>query len=152
MLRVLKAARDMALVEGTEGRNPFEVFMLAWAVYVGAALTLGAPPPGSVQALLPHWMVTAWYTLLCIGGLVGLAGVWMGDPIRSLLVERAAMMIICPAGLLYGVVLFVTAGSAAAVAGGITIAFSLAALGRLIRISVRLRLIRSVVSSVGRKP
>lgn len=139
----LKRIKDVVIVKGTEGRNPFEVLILVWAVFTGASLLFGAPVPGSVQALLPRWVVITWYTLLCIGGLVGLVGVWLGDVIASLLVERAGMMFIAPAGLLYAAALYNVSDSRGIIYGSSVAAFSIGAAVRLVRITWHLKSVRS---------
>lgn len=148
--RILKKARDVIVVEGTEGRNPFEVFLLAWCAVAGGLLAFGTPQPGSLQALLPQWMVTTWYILLCIGGLVGLVGVWQRKAILSLLVERAAMLVVSPAGLLYSVALFSLGGARAILSGGFVMAFAAAAFVRFVRIQLHLKRIRSLLDTVAK--
>lgn len=148
VLQLLRTAKSVLVLEGTEGRNPFEVFMLVWCVFVGSTLLLGAPKPGSVQELLSPWMVTTWCILLCIGGLVGLVGVWTRELILSLLVERVAMIVISPSGVLYSVAIFVKAGSVGAPAASIVMAFAIAALGRLIRIQGYLHSYRMLLGKV----
>jgi hypothetical protein len=144
----MKRAKDVIVAEGSEGRNPFEVLMLAWCVLVGAALALGTPAPGSVRELLPQWMVMTWYILLCTGGLVGLVGVWLANLTLSLLVERAALLTVAPGALLYSVALFSLAGERGFVSGGLTLAFAMAAFLRVIRISVHMRRVRSLIGTV----
>jgi hypothetical protein len=145
-VELLKRVKDMVVVEGTEGRNPFEVFVLLWAILVGASLVFGSPAPGSLQELLPQWMVTGWSTLLCIGGLVGLVGVWLRNLTLSLLVERAAMLTISPAALLYSVALFSLGGARAAASGGAVLVFALSSFVRILRISTQLKRLRELLS------
>ena len=92
MRMILKRARDVIGVEGTEGRNPFEQLMLLWAMLT-ILNAFSAPASDTVLDDLPSWVVTGCYILLCTGGLVGLVGVWLKSLILSLLVERIAMLI-----------------------------------------------------------
>lgn len=134
--------------EGTEGRNPFEVFMLMWATFVGISLLLAEPSSGSVQSFLEDWMVIVWAVCLCFGGSVGLVGVYLKDMLLSLLTERASMFVLFPASVLYAIALFATVGTRATIAGSIIIAFSAASCIRLVRIYRTLRTIRKVVSEL----
>jgi len=145
---LLKRARDLIAVEGTEGRNPFEVLTLSWAVFVGASFTFGTPTPGSFTEDLPTWAVTTWYILLCIGGLVGLVGVWLRNLALSLLVERAAMLIVSPSALLYSMALLSLGGARAVVYGSLTMAFAIASFVRIIRIGHQIKKIHSLLGTV----
>lgn len=150
MARALKRVRDVVVVEGTEGRNPFEVLMLIWATLSGFYFLFFATPPGSITEDIPRWVVTAWYILLCTGGLVGLVGVWLKSLTLSLLVERAAMLIVSPSALLYAVALFSLSGSRLRVFGltGAVLIFALSSFIRFVRINVQLRKLRSLVGTV----
>lgn len=145
-----RRARDVIMSEGTEGRNPFEVLTLAWSAYVGASLAFGSPVPNSVQELIPQWMVATWYILLCIGGLVGLVGVWLRNQLLSLLVERAAMTIFSPSALLYAVALFSFAGARAIPNGLGLMVFAIGATWRAVRITVFIKAKRSEWLSGGK--
>lgn len=151
MRTVLKRARDVIVVEGTEGRNPFEVFLLAWVAFAGtAALVVGPPASESPIPLLPYWLVMTWYTLLCIGGSVGLAGVWIRNLILSMLVERAAMLILSPSALLFAVVLFSLGGAPALFSSSLTLAFAVMTFVRFVRINAQLRKLRSLMGVVAK--
>lgn len=147
-MRFLTRARNVIAEEGTEGRNPFEVLNLAWFVLVGALSAFSPPPPGSLTADLPRWMVTLWYTLLCIGGLVALVGVWLRNQTLSLLVERAGMMIFSPSALLYSVALFSLGGGRAMAYGSVVLAFAISGFIRIVRIGVYIEKVRERVRSL----
>jgi hypothetical protein len=71
------------------GRHrPHELLLLVVSVLTGTAYTVGAPPPGSLTALLPGWAVLVWSVGMVASGALGLAGAW-----RSLRVEAAGMLI-----------------------------------------------------------
>jgi len=148
----LKRMRDVVVVEGTEGRNPFEVLMLGWSVLSGVYFLFFEPPPGSITEDLPPLVVITWYTLLCIGGLVGLVGVWLRSLTLSLLVERAAMLIVAPSALLYTVALFSLSGSPVRAFGSasIVLTFAVSSLIRFIRINAHLQRLRTLIEVVAR--
>lgn len=144
MIARLKRMRDVVVVEGTEGRNPFEVLMLGWSVLSGAYLIFVAPPAGSVTEDIPRWVVTSWYILLCTGGLVGLVGVWLRNLTLSLLVERAAMLIVSSSATLYTVALFSLSGSPLRAFGpaSVVLTFAASSFIRFVRINVHLSEVR----------
>lgn len=139
-------------IEGTEGRNPFEQLMLVWSVLT--VLTVFATPtPGSITEYLPSWVVTACYILLCIGGLVGLVGVWLGNQILSLLVERAGMLITGSSATFYAVAIFtqVSHTPRAIPAGTIVLFFALASFWRGYRVQYYLRRLRAKLAEVNQE-
>lgn len=145
MISVLKRARDVLGVEGTEGRNPFEQLMLLWSALTILSI-LSAPTPGSVLEDLPRWVVIGCYILLCIGGLVGLVGVWLRNLILSLLVERAGMLIVGPSALFFAGAIFslVPQNLRALSPATIVLFYSLAAFWRCYRVQSFLRRQRAV--------
>lgn len=78
------------------GRHrPHELVFLGLSVLLGATYLLGAPPPASVVALMPHWVVLLWAAGLAFSGLVGLLallvfGRWLES---SLMAEAGAMLV-----------------------------------------------------------
>ena len=78
------------------GRHrPHELVFLGLSVLLGATYLLSAPPPASVVALMPHWVVDLWSAGLVFSGLVGLLAVlvfgrWLES---SLLAEAGAMLV-----------------------------------------------------------
>jgi len=125
--------------------------MLLWAVLSGLAYTLGAPPPNSVTEPLPDWAVTVWYLVLFTGGAISLAGIAIPDVLYSLLVERAGTYMLGPAGSLYAVALFSSAGWRALGAGGITAAFSIACLFRWWQITLLLARIKAELAEAAKR-
>lgn len=78
-------------------RNPLEIFLLSWAVFVGiagaAALLVGEPR--SPAGHLGWWLDLAWYVLLGGGAILCLTGTFWRDVITGVLIVRAGMI---PAG------------------------------------------------------
>lgn len=79
-------SRPVVVVSGRH--RPHEIFLLVVALVVGVAYTVGAPPPGSIAALLPGWALLIWTVGLALSGLIGLAGV-----LWSMRLEQAGMLI-----------------------------------------------------------
>lgn len=93
------------------GKNPFELFMLAWATLAGlVGLLVPESQSSAVVRLLPGWATVAWYGGLAIGGAVSLTGVWLPG-LTSLLVERVGLIALGGFSLLYSAGVVVVAGA-----------------------------------------
>lgn len=146
MPRIVEATKEVFIVGGTEGRNPFEVLILVWAIIGGASRLVGMNFGNETVVHLPDWVVTVWYMLLCIGGLVGLVGVWIRETLTSLLVERAGMLFLGPVGVAYSLALLIAGGDGIALAVS-TFMFAVTAIGRLLRIWWWIHRLRSTLSN-----
>lgn len=81
-------------------RNPFQVWLLAACVLAGITGII-APDEGSVARQLSGGMQLYWYLSLLIGSAIALAGMWWRDPLTGVLIERAGLVILGPAALVY---------------------------------------------------
>ena len=90
------------IVAVTGRQRPHELLLLAWSLLSGAVYLLGAPPPGSITALLPTWEVHAWAAGLLASGVVGLVGcLWPWDRGLGLGLELGGMLLGAAALVLY---------------------------------------------------
>jgi len=138
-LRLMVAKPEQVLLaQGSRGQNPLTVLFLLWAVLAGAAYALGTPPPNSVTASLPNWLVIPWYLILCVGGVIAIVGIWIPDLLMSLFVERSGMMMVSPAAAVYASASFAFVGWRAIGVGGITGAFAIACAVRWWQINLML--------------
>lgn len=111
----------------------------------GAAFTLhAAPPPGSLERLVPLGVLWIWYGLLLVGGAVGLAGAWWPRLLTGLLLERASMFMLSAGCCMYVVALVGSAGVAATAAAGFIASMGAACAVRLWQIWRDVRLVRAV--------
>lgn len=126
------------------GRDrPHELLLLAWSLISGISYLLGAPPPGSITALMPAWEIHAWAAGLLASGLIGLVGCWWrGNHAFGLGLEMGAMLIGSGALLLYVVAAFSVAGWLALFAGGLVVTWLAANLWRVGQIRRDLRNLR----------
>lgn len=119
------------------GRHrPHEILLLALSLLIGAAYTIGAPPPTSLAASLPGWAVLVWSIGLALSGVIGLVGV-----IWSMLLEQAGMLL-GAAALLWYAAAVAPFGWRALFAGGISVAWAAANLARAWQIRRELRVPR----------
>jgi hypothetical protein len=118
----------------TGRHRPHQAFLLLVSVVTGFAYTVGAPPPASVTALLPHWAVLVWAGGLVVSGIVGLIGTFG----RALQVEQASMLLGAGA-LMWYTLAVVQFGWRGLFAASITIAWAMANLARAAQIRRDLR-------------
>src|SRR5438552_4747903 len=116
----------------TGQRRPHEIFLLMISVLTGVAYLVGAPPPGSVTALLPYWAIVVWAAGLATSGVIGLVAS-VGRDGWTLKLEQAAMLLGTGALMWYtfSVLQF---GWKSLVAEAISIAWALANLTRAAQI------------------
>lgn len=115
------------------GRHrPHEVLFLVFSVIWGVAYLVGAPPPTSMAAVMPPWVVRTWAAGLLLSGLVGLTGILLirRSVERCLLLEQGAILIGAAALTLFTVAALQFAGWRAGFAGGFAGALALAHLWR----------------------
>lgn len=118
--------------------DAFEL-LIAWLCLAsGASLALGAPPPNSVQRVLPSWLIHTWGLTLCVGGLLIVTGVMIRHRSRTKLerlvlglrIERAGLVPLAAASAVFGLVICVVGGWRGAFAAGTYLAFAAACLCR----------------------
>jgi hypothetical protein len=107
-------------------QRPHQVIILAFCCVGGLVYAFRqAPEPKSLDSQVSPWVLGIWYTLLLVGGVVGLAGsFWRKDPYRGLLMEWASMVMLTSALTLYATAVFVSAGAAGLGAGGSVLAWA----------------------------
>jgi hypothetical protein len=120
-------------------RHPHELLLLAVSVLTGVAYLLGAPRPGSVDALLPHWQVTAWACALLASGLLGISGVLWPRYDLGLALEGGAMLIGAGGAGMYLICVLAINGWNALLSGGVVAAWAGANLWRAGQIRAVLR-------------
>lgn len=117
--------------------RPHQLVFLGLSVLLGATYLLGAPPPASVVALMPHWLVLLWAAGLAFSGVVGLLAVvvfarWLES---SLLAEAGAMLVGAGALVLLAASIVSVGGVHASIFGvGFIVAWALANLVRAAQI------------------
>lgn len=122
-------------------RNPFEVFLLAFGVFVGLATLLGRETSRAIDQSLDPITITGWAGTLTVGCLVGLIGTWM--PIRwielGLHLERFGVTLTAAGTAVYSYLVWQTQGGEGLYAAGVNLAFSLACIARVRQITRRFR-------------
>lgn len=99
---------------------PHKLLLLVVSAVLGASYVLGVPPPTSIAATQPGWVIHMWAVAMLVSGAAGLwASVWR-NVARALRLEAGAMDLGAAAMLLYAMSLFAYAGWTRALASGIT--------------------------------
>lgn len=107
--------------------NPFELFLGGLCVLSGLPFLLSVTPePGSLEALLPRWLVLVWGIELVAGG---------GSTIIGILASRKSiyrfgMTLLGPAATCYAIAIITAVGAAGLIIAAITLAFGLACMVR----------------------
>lgn len=137
----MSSVPPIVVVVGRE--RPHEVALNIWATILGTALTAGAPRPGS---MLQYVSDPAFYLFsigLMLGGLVALTGShWRGDVERALDLERAGLLILTGALLVYLVAVVAAFQWQALLTGGLIAAWTHANIRRSLMIGRDLRNVR----------
>jgi len=122
--------RPVLVVSGRH--RPHEMLLLAFSVLIGAAYTLGSPPPQSVVAQVYPALVHLWSAGLLVSGLLGLGALLA--PLRldvTLALEAGAMLIGAAALVIAAAAIFEYNGAAKGLfGGGFCIAWMLANVAR----------------------
>lgn len=120
--------------------RPHELLFLALSLLFGVLYTLGSPPPQSVAAQMPSWLVHVWSVGLLLSGVVGLVGALWPMPLdRGLGLELGGMLLGAAALVVTTAAVFEYAGSAGLFGGGFSAAWALANIARAAQIVHDLR-------------
>lgn len=111
------------------------LYLYGLCMLSGAAYFATGPNPGSVATLLPGSLVYLWYIALAVGGALGMVAALWPDPDTGLLIERAAMLPLGAATLVYAAALLVLGNVAVLLTAGIVAGFGAAAVWRTVQIT-----------------
>lgn len=141
-----RSGSPLVVVVGRD--RPHEVAFSVCAAVLGVLYAVGAPRPGSMAGLVQGPMFYVFAVGLALGGVVTLIGAHLrGDVERALEIERAGLMILTGALLVYAAAVITVFGWQALIAGGLVAAWVHANIRRSITIG---RDLRSVRERVGR--
>lgn len=116
-------------------RNGLVIYLLVIAVMSGLGFLSGTPTAGSIEAELPPLARYAWGAMLTVGAAGALTGMfWPGDPRTGLLVKRFGFVSLVFAALVYGTVLWASAGVRAFLVWGSVYGFAMACAERAWRV------------------
>lgn len=120
-------------------RHPFETYLLALAFVSGVPLLFGEVTSQSIERALPSPLVAAWGAILMLGSAIALVGMyWRGALLTGFVMERAGLVGVGGAALIYSASLVVEAGIGGTYAACITVGFGVACFAQARRISRRL--------------
>jgi hypothetical protein len=133
------------LVVLTSRRHPHELMLLVVSVLQGAAYAIGQPRPNSVAVLLPPVVVTAWYVLLLVSGVVGLTGnLWPGHLDTALRLRLSGNFLAAAPAAVYGITLLAFGGLRGSFAASIVLAWAGACMWRAWQLRADLRQIGDI--------
>lgn len=142
----------MPFVVVTSRHRPHELVLLGLSVLLGIAYLVRLPPPQTLAAVVPGWLVAVWALGLVVSGVIGLsAAVWQGSIIVALQMERAALLLNNAPLILIGGASFATLGWGRAVFGGsIILGLAAANLVRSLQINRDVKQLAAAMESGGR--
>lgn len=130
-------------------RHPFETYLLLLATVSGVPLLFGRTNSGSMNETLPFVVVSAWGAMLVFGSLFALFGLyWRGRPSTGLLMERAGLVGVGGASVIYSAVVLIQAGFDGMFSACIVVGFGLACFAQARRISRRIQLVLAEIRAV----
>ncbi len=120
-------------------RHPFETYLLALAVVSGVPLIFGGGNSRTIDASLPPTLVVVWGVMLTVGSSMALVGsYWRGRQITGLVLERAGLVGVGGAAIVYAVAALLAVGSDALFSSCITAGFGAACFAQARRIALRI--------------
>jgi hypothetical protein len=122
--------------------------MLFAALFISVSRLI-AQNSGTIERTLPPGLIVAWYAMLAIGSFVALSGVFWREPLAGLLIERAGLLFLIAATVIYSFALLYAAGFRGAAAASFVVAFAAASSIRAIDIGRILVRIRAVAVATG---
>lgn len=132
--------------------NPFESYLLVICVAQGFAVVFGYTRPASIDALLPPVLRLVWGSLLLIGGIAAVVGLyWPGDALDSILIKRVGLLAAGGGTLAYGVALM-TLGPPAFIASLFNLCFTLACYVRAAQVTRALNRFRNEMKIIRNAP
>lgn len=91
------------------GKSPDEIFLMVLCLVAAIPILFGvAPPPGSINSLLPNAAVIIWSAILVIGALTVLASFAFKDRVTGMIVKQFGSMCLGVAAATYSIGLFLT--------------------------------------------
>lgn len=123
-------------------RHPFETYLLALAAISGLPLIIGEPTSGTIDEALPYPLVLVWGLMLLVGSTIALVGLyWRGRSATGLVLERAGLIGVGGASLVYATALVILVQFEGAFSSCITAGFGLACFTQARRISMRIQMV-----------
>lgn len=125
-------------------RMPHQIILLFFATLVGVTFVFRqAPAPNSLERYLDARVLWAWYLMLLLGGAIGMVGSFLKRrPYQGLLAERASMILLTTAMVMYAVAIMFSAHAAGLTAGAYVLAWGASCAWRVIDIQRDLRALR----------
>lgn len=121
-------------------RHPFQIWLLAAAVFSGAqTLIQGDRAPATLEQLIPSWSIYTWAALLLVAGVLGIPAGWWRDRITGLLMERIALASLAVSTLVYASILLSVAGKPGTVSACFQLSVGIACVWRILHVGRELR-------------
>lgn len=124
----------------SDRRNPDTLFVLSLLLLAGLGQLASGAESGSVEELVPRWLLTGWALLLIGGAGISLTGLLWPGRLTGLSIEAVGRSMLGPAALAYSVAVASVGGADAALVVALLLGLAAASFWRVHQI--RLRLVR----------
>lgn len=142
--RTQKHSRASSIIHYTPSpilSEPFELFIAICGVFAGIPYLTGHIRAGSLDQLLPWWLVRAWGGELIFGGIMTVTGLLLRKPI----IERGGILPLGLAAFIYALSIAYFAGLSGIYIILVDVGFGIAAVSRYIAIRVAQHLVQEVI-------
>lgn len=115
--------------------DPRAVFILAVSVFTGATALALETAPTSLEAALPHWAVTMWSIMLCLGSAITLIGMAFHN-VNGIIAEQIGSVIVGASASFYSGIAVYYTGPSALQTVGIIAAWGIACFVRWVQLQI----------------
>lgn len=115
----------------SSSRHPYQILILALCLFSGIAILLSeAPPPQSIESMLPTPWDTVWAVGLTVGSALTLFSSALKNRVNGIIIEQVGLGILGIDAMVFAIVIYMYAGSQGFFNAIIVGAFGLASLIR----------------------
>lgn len=132
----------------TANRNPDTIFLLGLLFAAGVGQLVSGAESGSVEALVPGWVLIGWSVTLTAGAGITLAGLLWPRPITGLEVETVGRAMLGPSSLAYAFAVINAGGGSGALVAAILLGLAVSSVWRIHQIRRQLLNLHDAIAAM----